>query len=302
MKSWLRQHQYAFRVAILRLLTQPFSSLTNIIVVALALSVPLISWTILLSAQPVVQQIPVATEITAYLRADLSSDQVKTVTAQIQEQHGQQIEHIELISKDQALAKLEQDPTWADALSALSANPLPDALIIRLKSQNEQSQAATLLANALQDRKEIDRVQLDHDWLKRLEALLGFGRVALLILSLSIGVIVVAAVFNTIRLQALNQRQEIAVARLVGATESFVRRPFLYVGAISGGLSCLLALGLSAIVLNPLNSALNRLAISYDTQLALRLPSAADLLVTTLLIMVIAAMAARWSVTRNSSF
>lgn len=135
MKSWLRQHQYAFRVAILRLLTQPFSSLTNIIVVALALSVPLISWTILLSAQPVVQQIPVATEITAYLRADLSSDQVKTVTAQIQEQHGQQIEHIELISKDQALAKLEQDPTWADALSALSANPLPDALIIRLKAR-----------------------------------------------------------------------------------------------------------------------------------------------------------------------
>ena len=72
MKSWLRQHQYAFRVALLRLFTQPFSSLTNITVVALALSLPLIGWALLVSAQPVVQQIPVATEITVYLDSNVS--------------------------------------------------------------------------------------------------------------------------------------------------------------------------------------------------------------------------------------
>lgn len=302
MKSWLRQHQYAFRVAILRLLAQPFSSLTNITVVALALSVPLISWAILLSAQPVVQQIPVATEITVYLRADLATEDVSAIEKNLRNHYSDQIEHIQKVDKNQALSQLKKDPTWADALGVLSTNPLPDALILRLKSLSDQSETANLLASAIQKIEGVDRVQLDRDWLKRLEALLGFGRVALLILSLSVAVIVVATVFNTIRLQALNQRQEIAVARLVGATESFVRRPFLYVGAISGGISCLMAALLSRIILNPLNSALNRLAISYDTQLALNLPNSGDLLVATLLIMVIAAMAARWSVTKNTPF
>lgn len=302
MKSWLRQHQYAFRVAIIRLLTQPFSSLTNITVVALALSLPLIGWVILISAQPVVQQIPVATEITVYLRADLNSQQVQDTKSQIFEQHQNYIEHITTIDKSQALAELSQNPSWANALSVLPNNPLPDALILRLKPITDQSEAASFIASAIQNLPEVDQVQLDRDWLKRLEALLDFGRIALLILSLSVGIIMIATVFNTIRLQALSQRQEIAVARLVGATESFVRRPFLYVGAISGGLSCLVAIVLSRIALNPLNSALNRLAISYDTQLALSLPNVGDLVVITFLIMIIAAMAARWSVTRHSSF
>lgn len=298
MKSWLRQHQYACRVALIRLLTQPFSSFTNITVVALALCVPLISWALLLAAQPVVQQIPMATEITVYLRADLSTDSSATIQKQLTERYASQLERIEIIDKNQAINTLKQDPTWADALSALPTNPLPDALILRLKSSSDQSQQAAAIANEIQEMAEVDRVQLDRDWLKRLDAILKFGQVALFLLSLTIGIIVVATVFNTIRLQALNQRQEITVARLVGATESFVRRPFLYVGAISGGISCLLAAFISLLILMPLNTALNKLALSYDTQIVLQLPPTADLLVAMLFIMVIAALAARWSVTR----
>lgn len=301
MKSWLQQHQYACRVAFIRLLTQPFSSLTNIIVVALALSVPLISWALLLAAQPVVKQIPMATEITVYLRADLSTEDSLAIQKQLAQHYAEQLERIERIDKNQAINTLKQDPTWADALSALPNNPLPDTLILQLKSSSDQSQQAAALANDIQNMTEVDRVQLDRDWLKRLDALLKFGQVALLLLSLTVGIIVVATVFNTIRLQALNQRQEITVARLVGATESFVRRPFLYVGAISGGISCLLAALLSLLLLIPLNTALNKLALSYDTQLLLQLPPTADLLVAMLFIMVIAALAARWSVTRQSA-
>lgn len=301
MKSWLRQHQYACRVAIIRLLTQPFSSLTNVTVVALALCVPLISWTLLLAAQPVVQQIPMATEITVYLRTDLSADESTAVQKQLTERYAEQLEGIASIDKNQAINTLKQDPTWADALNVLPNNPLPDTLILQLKSSSDQSQQATALANAIQAMAEVDRVQLDRDWLQRLDALLKFGQVALLLLSLTVGIIVVATVFNTIRLQALNQRQEITVARLVGATESFVRRPFLYVGAISGGISCLLAALLSLLLLMPLNTALNKLAISYDTQLTLHLPPTIDLLVAMLFIMVISALAARWSVTRQSA-
>ena len=184
----------------------------------------------------------------------------------------------------------------------LPDNPLPDALVIRLKPDTEHSQAAMSIATELQKNKTVDRVQLDRDWLKRLEALLQFARLALLALSLSVGVIVVATVFNTIRLQALSQRHEITVARLVGATEQFVRRPFLYVGALSGGLSCLFAMLLSRIVLSPLNTAINKVASSYNTELIIALPPAGDLIVATLFIMVLTATAARWSVSRQSTF
>ncbi|MEZ2741764.1 cell division protein FtsX [Paenalcaligenes hominis] len=302
MKSWLRQHQYAFRVALLRLLTQPFSSLSNITVVALALCLPIISWAILVSAQPVVASIPLATEMTVYLKPELKEDQVQQLRSAIENNHSAQIEQLQFITKDQAATRLKKDPAWADALSALSHNPLPDSFVIRLAASPTQTATATQLASELKTLEGVDQIQLDTDWLNRLEALLNFGRLALLVLSLSVVIIVVATVFNTIRLQALNQRQEIAVARLVGATESFVRRPFLYVGAISGGLSCLLAIALARIAISPLATALNRLALSYDTQVYLALPDAADLLFVSLLIMVITATAARWSVTRHSTF
>ena len=301
MKSWLRQHHYSCRVAIGRILIQPFSSLTNITVIALALCVPLISWALLLAAQPVVKQLPVATEITVYLRADLSAADSATIEQQLNSRYAEQLASIHKIDKNQALTTLKQDPTWADALSALAVNPLPDALILQLKSSSDASQQASVLANEIQTLEAVDRVQLDREWLQRLDALLKFGQLALLLLSLTIGIIVVATVFNTIRLQALNQRQEIAVARLVGATENFVRRPFLYVGAISGALSWLVAALFSWLLLKPLNTALNQLAQSYNTQLTLYLPPSADLLLAMLFIMLIAALAARWSVTRHTA-
>lgn len=302
MKSWLRQHQYAFKVAILRLLTQPFSSLTNMLVVALALCVPFISWALLLSAQPVVQHIPVATEITVYAKPDLDEKQIQLLATHIQNEYDGVIEPLVKIDKNQSFEQLKQDPSWANALQALPYNPLPDAFVLRLSNSTNSAQEAAKIANELQNNTMVDRVQLDRDWLKRLDALLHFARLALVALSLSVGVIVVATVFNTIRLQALNQRQEIAVARLVGATERFVRRPFLYVGAISGGVSSLIAIAISGIVLNPLNNAINRVANSYNTELYLHLPPLGDLIVATLFIMILTACAARWSVTRPSHF
>ncbi len=94
-------------------------------------------------------------------------------------------------------------------------------------------------------------------WVQRLEAILPrFARIGLGFLAACVAVVVLATVFNTVRMQALSQREEIGVARLVGATESFVRQPFLYLGALSGAAASLLAIGVAAIALSPLNDAL----------------------------------------------
>ena len=113
---------------------------------------------------------------------------------------------------------------------------------------------------------------------------------------------VLATVFNTVRMQALSQREEIAVARLVGATESFVRRPFLYLGGLSGALASLLAIGVAALALSPLNNALLGLARSYGAEFALRLPGTPVLAGAVLAAAVLGALSARWSVTRSTRF
>jgi cell division transport system permease protein len=113
---------------------------------------------------------------------------------------------------------------------------------------------------------------------------------------------VLATVFNTVRLQALTQREEIAVARLVGATEPFVRRPFLYLGALTGLAASLLALLLAWLALAPLNAILGGFARSYGVDWAIRLPAVPDLLLSGLLVALLGAIAARLSVTRRTRF
>src|SRR3546814_12982244 len=93
---------------------------------------------------------------------------------------------------------------------------------------------AITLAQQWRALEQVDSVQLDSDWVRRLEAILRFVRIGLGLLATGVALVVLATVFNTVRMQALTQREEIGVARLVGATESFVRRPFLYLGALTG--------------------------------------------------------------------
>lgn len=302
MNRWLRQHRYAASTAFGRLIHQPFSSLANILVIALTLAAPLIGWALLVSAQPLVKDLPVNPEITLYLKLDTSLEQAQKLTSDLRQQYADDVLSSTLINRDHAYNDLKKNPLWADALSTLGENPLPHSVVLSLKDAPDQTGVAERLASELASAEHIERVQLDSDWLKRLDSLLQFVQVALSLLSLCVAVIMIATVFNTVRLQALNQREEIAVARLVGATESFVRRPFLYQGAITGVAASMVAILFAWLALPLLSDALNRLAASYQQQVQLHLPDSLNLLSATVLIALIAALAARWSVTRSTQF
>lgn len=302
MNRWLRQHRYALQVALSRLRQQPFSSFSNIVVIALTLAVPIISWSILVSAQPLATQLPVNPEITLYLTMDSDEAAANTLRETLQSEYSDELSSVRLVSRQSAYDELLNNPLWADALTTLDENPLPHTLVLSLADSTEQTAIALDLAKKMAVLPAVERVQLDSDWVRRLEALLHFAQVALLLLSLSVMVIVIATVFNTVRLQALNQREEIAVARLVGATESFVRRPFLYQGALTGLIASAVAIGISLLALMPLSEALNRLAATYELQVILHIPDAISLLLATLLVVLVAALAARWSVTRSTHF
>ncbi|TFW19760.1 FtsX-like permease family protein, partial [Massilia arenosa] len=115
----------------------------------------------------------------------------------------------------------------------------------------------------------VDTVQVDSAWVKRLAALLGILRLILLMLALTLGTVVVAVVFNTIRLQVLTQRDEIAVSKLLGATDNFIHRPFYYTGALLGLCAGAVALGAVALALQPLNAAIAEFARLYASEFQL---------------------------------
>jgi len=300
MRRWLRQHRYALRVALRRLLTQPFSSLSNIMVISLALTIPLLAASILVSVQPVARDIPVSPEITLFMKLSAPPSAADSLAERLRRDYADDIQQARVVTRDQALEKLKDNPSWRDALAALPGNPLPDAVVVTLRETENFSGVATTLAQSWQQLDQVDKVQLDSEWVRRLEALLRFARIGLILLAGGVTLVVLATVFNTVRMQALTQREEIGVARLVGATESFVRRPFLYLGALSGLISSAVAVGLASLCLFPLNAALARLARSYGVELELHLPDRLDLLLSLLIIVILCALSARWSVTRHT--
>jgi cell division transport system permease protein len=302
MNAWLRQHRYALLITLRRLVKQPFSSLSNLAVMALGLALPLLGAAILLSVQPVARELSITPEITIYLTVDAQPISARQVADRVRAEHAAQVQSVRVIDRNDALAKLRGNPSWADALAVLPGNPLPDAVVVTLAEGEDLAARATTLAQAWKQWPQVDRVQLDSAWVQRLEALLRFARIGLIFLAACVAAVVLATVFNTVRMQALSQREEIAVARLVGATESFVHRPFLYLGALSGAVAAVLAIGIAALLLTPLNQALAGLAQSYGAQFALRLPSLPALALGVLGTAVLGAIAARWSVTRNTRF
>ena len=302
MKRWLNQHRYALTVALRRLWGQPFSSLCNILVISLSLAVPIVVAAVLDTARPVVTQIPVSAEVTLYLDRAAPPGTAGRLGAELRERHAEDIEAVEVIDRERALAELRRRPAWSEALAVLPDNPLPDAIVVTLRQNPEIAATSGRLSAQWQEIDGVDTVQVDSTWVQRLQSLLDFLGVGLWLLALGVAVVVLATVFNTVRLQALTQREEIAVARLVGATESFVRRPFLYLGALTALLSCGLATAAAWLALQPLNTVIGRLASSYGAQLALQLPDTVSLLLSGLVITILGALSARWSVTRNTHF
>jgi len=305
MRSWLRQHGYALAITLRRLAAQPFSSCANLLVMALILSLPVVGGSVLVSVQPLARELSVTPEITLFMAldaADTTGSTAHSVARRIRADYAAETAAVRVVTRAEALAELRRNRDWEAALAVLPDNPLPDAVVVTLTPGEDIAARAAALAAAWQPWPQVDRVQLDGSWVQRLEALLRVARIVLALLAVSVALVVLAAVFNTVRMQALSQREEIAVARLVGATEAFVRRPFLYLGALTGAVAALLAVALAALALKPLNHAITTLAASYGTVFALHLPDLGTLALGVVTAAALGAASALWSVTRNTRF
>lgn len=306
MRSWLRQHAYALRVALRRITQTPFSSLANILVIAFVLSLPLIAASLLVSLEPVTRTVSVNPAITLFMKDTISLEDTENLSLTIRDENSELIQMIEVIDKNKALEDLKNTPAWSESLSVLPKNPLPHAIIVTLSNSGQEfvnSERVLTLADQFATYEQVDLVQFDSEWVQKLQAIMTFIKVVLALLAAGVSVVVVATVFNTVRMQALVQRDEISVARLVGATETFVRRPFLYFGAVVGFLAGILAISLTWLSLIMVNNSIKEVVTeSYDQPFMVHLPDPFWLVFSIVLAMIVAATAARWSVTRHSKF
>lgn len=273
MKVWLRQHVFALKGAIPRPGRGFGSFAFNVLVVAIALALPFAGLTVLENMRPVSAQLAVEPEISVFLSMDTPRQRASALAPEIQRvlQDSQTGGTIEFIPRENALRALKERSAIADAVTTLGNNPLPDGYVLKLAGFDNAQDARRVEDIAVQIKAlpGVEYVQVDSAWVQRLSALLNVLRMALLFLAATLGVVVVAVVFNTIRLQVMTQREEIEVSRLVGATDGFICRPFYYSGALLGLAAGALALGMVALGMRPLNAAIAEFARLYASEFQL---------------------------------
>ena len=245
----------------------PFTTVMTIVVLGISLTLPATLHVFVKNAQAISHQWNSASQITLYLKLSTSDNAAQALVQRVNLYP--EVDNVVFISPKQALREFSQSSGFGDALGYLDKNPLPATLLVTPTQRHSQSQAAQELLAKLQKEREVDIGQLDLEWLTRLEAIANLIEDIVMSVALLLCTSVVLIIGNTIRLQILNQRQTIAVMKLVGATDSFIQRPFLYSGMWYGIFGGLLATVLIWLLVNYLSSAIAKLTEVYQQRFEL---------------------------------
>jgi len=271
-KNWLSQHAQTLWLALKRLRQNPFASLLNISVIGIALSLPGGLYVLLTNLESLSRQVSGEPQISLFLSMQAASAEVSQIQARLKSHPG--VRNFQFVPRDQALRELQKAAGIADVVQSLTQNPLPDAFIIHAKDSS--ADALQRLRDEFRSWPNTAHVQLDSLWAQRLEALLRLGKFVILLLAILLSFALVAVTFNTIRLQILTHREEIEVAKLIGATHRFIRRPFLYIGILQGLAGGVVAWAIVAVSIQVLNIGIADLTKLYTTNFQLNQPNTSD--------------------------
>lgn len=259
---WFRLHVSTCVRSLGRLAHQPFASLMTVLVIAVTLALPASLHLVIKNAQSISNNWENALDFSVYLKGNVALIDATRLAGLIEQRAD--VAHVTLISAQEALEEFKSASGFGSALDHLRNNPLPHTLVVRPSGANTE-QSMILLHEELGNLPESDLVQIDTDWVQRFHAILDILRRAIAIGAALLGVAIVVIIGNTIRLDIQNRREEIEVTKLIGASNAFVRRPFLYSGLWYGLGGGLLALALVAYGLYALEQPVRRLAGLYNS-------------------------------------
>jgi len=270
--TWLWSHVNALLTTLARLVRTPVATLLNVGVLGIALALPAGLYVGLANIQGYARSLAANPQLSVFLALDAGDADVAGTETRLRGHPG--VASVRYVPRDEALTQIKSRTGLADVVDSLKENPLPDAFVVQPRDATPQ--VLEQLRDELRGWPGVAHVQLDAVWARRLEAGLKLARLAVWLLATLFAFALVAVTFNTIRLQILTRREEIEVAKLIGATDPFIRRPLLYFGAVQGLAGGLTAWAIVAISLYWLNGGLADLSQLYGTRLELQQLSARD--------------------------
>lgn len=263
--AWLESHRASLADSLRRLGKQPIGSFFTCLVMAVALSMPMGLSLLLKNVEKLGGSWQRAAQISLYLKLDAGSREGEALRDEIKGMPG--VADAQYVSREQALEEFQQQSGLGEALRELPENPLPGVVVVTPTEVDKPALEA--LRQRLAELPRVEVAQLDLVWVERLAAILKLGDRFVFGLAVMLISALLLVIGNTIRLHIENRRTEIEVIKLVGGTDSYVRRPFLYMGALYGLGAGLLAWGILAFGLNWLNEAVVGLSGLYNSDFAL---------------------------------
>ena len=269
MKAWLITHGHACGRAIRRLLAQPTVTILSVFVIGIAITLPLALYVAFANVSAAASQVNTDPNINVYLSLNASEQETRELERRLKSL--EKVARVTFISSETALAEMKRVANLADLLASLETNPLPHAFSIRPIAGD----AATLesLQREIVALPKVESVAADFEWAQKLKRFATFAERIVSLLGLLLAAAVVFVTGNTIRLQILTQKDEIEVSQLIGATRRFIRRPFLYFGALQGLLAGLVAVLAVIIFIWWAGVEVQALTASYSGNFSLRAPT-----------------------------
>ena len=238
MNVWLAQHAQALNLVLRRFKTNKLSTLLICLAIGVTLALPSIMYAVLDSISGLANNVKSESQISIFLASSHNENSVQAIKLALEKNTA--IKTFKFVTKEDALSQLQTANANNEVLNSLENNPLPDAFFVEPSKLDAESIES--LKNDLSKLDGVEEVIVDGAWIKRLNYLLLLGKKAMLILTGLLAFALVAVIGNTVRMQIVTQQAEIELSRLIGATKSFIRRPFLYAGALYGLIGGLFAL------------------------------------------------------------
>lgn len=260
--TWVDHHVYSFVASLGRVFRRPWSTALTIGVMAVALALPLGLWLVLDNVGRLGGSIDASREISVFLQRDVDAERADALAGELRARGD--VGSVVHRTPDEGLAELRERGEFGPAIDVLDENPLPHVLILTPAGDE------MLLADALRQLPEAELVQHDAQWRQRLDGWLRLGGRVVWVLAALLGLGALLVVGNTVRLDIQSRREELGVLQLLGATDGFIRRPFLYLGAWYGLASGAVALALLGAAAAALRAPLAEVAASYGATFALR--------------------------------
>jgi cell division transport system permease protein len=295
MNAWLTQHAQALNLVLRRFAYNKFSTLLICLAIGVTLALPSILYTVLESINGLANNVKSESQMSIFLATNRDEGAVATIKTALE--NNTAIKSFKFVSKEDALEQLKATSVNNEVLNSLDNNPLPDAFFV--EPNNLDADSIETLKVEVSKLDGVDEVIVDGAWIKRLNYLLALGKKAMLIIASLLAFALVAVIGNTIRMQIVTQQAEIELSRLIGATKSFIRRPFLYAGALYGLIGGLFALLITFAVIYLFNKSLAPLAAEYQTNFALNFPNFFNCVFTCLLALAAGLISAYLAVSKS---